>query len=372
MLLGFKTELNPNNTQRTLLAKSAGVARYAYNWGLQILITSLEHNKTQPENKIKLPTAIDLNKRFTAEVKSEKPWTYEVSKGCHNYATRHVRDALNNFFKQPEKGFPNFKKKGFHDSFTCDGSTIVGSTWVKIPNIGKVRTFEKLPALGKVKSFTISKKADKWFVSFKRETPSQPMREPIEVVGVDLGIKSLATLSNGQVIPNIKPLKAALGRLRQLSRSLSRKQKGTASYQEAKIKLGRFHSHVANIRKDYMHKLTTWLAKTFDVICLEDLNVKGMLKNPKLARAIADLGLFEFRRQLEYKCQLYGSHLVVVDRWYPSSKSCSNCGHKQDLTLADRVYKCENCGHVQDRDENAAVNLKHEGLRVLRLSLYSP
>jgi putative transposase len=371
MLLGFKTELNPNNTQRTLLAKSAGVARYAYNWGLQVLITSLEHNKAQPENKIKLPTAIDLNKRFTAEVKSEKPWTYEVSKGCHNYATRHVRDALNNFFKQPGKGFPNFKKKGFHDSFTCDGST-VGSTWVQIPNIGKVRTFEKLPALGKVKSFTISKKADKWFVSFKIETPSQPMREPIEVVGVDLGIKSLATLSNGQVIPNIKPLKAALGRLRQLSRSLSRKKKGTGSYQAAKTELGRFHWHVAKIRKDYLHKLTTWLAKTFDVICIEDLNVKGMLKNPKLARAIADLGLFEFRRQLEYKCQLYGSHLVIVDRWYPSSKSCSNCGHKQDLTLADRVYKCENCGHVQDRDENAAVNLKQEGLRVLRLSLYSP
>ncbi len=372
MLLGFKTELNPNHKQRTLLAKSAGVARYAYNWGLQVLIASLEHNKTNPENKIKLPTAIDLNKRFTAEVKSEKHWTYEVNKGCHNYATRHVRDALNNFFKQPEKGFPKFKKKGINDNFTCDGSTLVGSSWVQIPNIGKVRTFERLPTVGKVKNFTISKKADKWFVSFKIETPEQPKREPIKVVGVDLGIKSLATLSNGEVILNIRPLKTALGRLRQLSRSLSRKVKGTGAYQAAKTELGRFHLHVANIRKDYLHKLTTWLAKTFDVICIEDLNVKGMLKNHKLARAIADLGLFEFRRQLEYKCKLYGSELVIISRWYPSSRSCSNCGHKQDLTLADRVYKCENCGHVQDRDENAAVNIKNEGLRVLNLSLCSP
>jgi putative transposase len=372
MLLGFKTELNPNNKQRTLLAKSAGVSRYAYNWGLQILIETLEHNKTHLENKIKLPTAIDLNKRFSAEVKSEKPWIYEVSKGCHNYATRYVRDTLNNFFKQPDKGFPNFKKKGINDSFTCDGSTRVGSTWVQIPNIGKIRTFERLPELGKVKSFTITKKADKWFVSFKIETPQQPQREPIQAVGVDLGIKSLLNLSNGEVIPNIKPLKTALFKLKQLSGSLSRKVKGTASYQAAKTNLARFNLHVTNIRKDYLHKLTTWLAKTFDVICIEDLNIKGLMKNHKLARAIADLGWFEFRRQLEYKCKLYGSQLAIVSCWYPSSNSCSNCGLSQDLTLSDRVYKCEKCGHVQDRDENAAVNIKQEGLRILKLSLCSP
>lgn len=368
MLLGFKTELDPNNKQATKLAKSAGTARYAFNWGLAQLKEALEHNRNNPGDKIKIPSAIDLNKRFTATEKAEKSWIREVSKCTHNFAMRHVRSALDKFFKEPDKGFPKFKKKGRNDAFTIDGSVKVGLFWVQIPTIGKIRTFERLPVGTEVKNMTISRKADKWFVSFKIEIPEAETREPINSVGCDLGIKNLLTLSNGQVIPNLKPLKSALGKLRQLSRSVSRKVKGSKSREAAKLKLARFHLHVANIRKDYIHKLTTWLAKSFDVICIEDLNISGMLKNSKLSRAIADLGAYEFKRQLEYKCRLYGSHLVKVGQWFPSTKTCSNCGHVQAMKLSDRVYVCGNCNHVQDRDENAAVNIEREGLRILRLA----
>lgn len=370
MLLGFKTELKLNNKQRTLLAKSCGTARFAYNWGLSQLKDVMTFNRENPESKIKIPSSIDLHKRFCAEVKPEKPWIYEVSKCSPQYALRNVRDALDRFFKEPDKGFPKFKKKGQRDSFTVDGSLTVGDRWVSIPRIGKVKTYEPMNfGTLKPKSFTISRQADSWFVSFKIEVSETDKREPIKSVGVDLGIKELATLSNGEVIPNLKPLRRSLGQLKQLSRSVSRKVKGSKSREQAKKQLARFHKRVADLRKDYLHKLTTYLAKNFDVICIEDLNVSEMLKNRKLARAIAELGLFEFKRQLEYKTKLYGSQLVVISRWFPSSKTCFNCGHEQAMTLKDRTYVCQNCNHIEDRDLNAAKNIEVEGLRILRLAV---
>ncbi len=331
----------------------------------------MEHNRNNPESNVKIPSAIDLHKRFCAEVKPEKVWLYEVSKCSPQYALRNVRDALDRFFKEPDKGFPKFKKKGQRDSFTVDGSVNVGDRWVQVPRVGKVKTYERLNfGTLKPKSLTISRQADRWFVSFKIEIPITEKREPIKSVGVDLGIKELATLSNGEVIPNLKPLRSALGRLKQLSRSVSRKIQGSASREAAKCKLARFHKRVADLRKDCIHKLTSYLAKNFDVICIEDLNVSGMLKNRKLSRAIAELGLFEFRRQLTYKCQLHGSQLIVISRWFPSSKTCSKCQHEQSMTLTDRVYVCGNCGHTEDRDLNAAKNIEQEeGLRILRLAI---
>lgn len=370
MLLGFKTELKLNNKQQTLLAKSAGTARFAYNWGLDQLKKTMDFNRENPESKIKIPSSIDLHKLFCVEVKPEKPWIYEVSKCSPQYALRNVRDALDRFFKEPDKGFPNFKKKGQHDSFTVDGSVTVGARWVQVPRVGKIKTYEQLNfGTLKPKSLTISRQADSWFVSFKIEIPVTETREPINSVGVDLGIKELAVLSNGEIIPNLKPLRSALGLLKQLSRAVSRSFKGSASRESAKRKLARFHKRVADLRKDCLHKLTSYLAKIFDVICLEDLNVSNMMKNRKLARAIAELGLFEFRRQLTYKCQLHGSQLVVISRWFPSSKTCSNCGHEQSMSLKDRTYVCGNCGHVEDRDLNAAKNIEAEGLRILRLAV---
>lgn len=370
MLLGFKTELKLNNVQRTLLAKSCGTARFAYNWGLDQLKQALDFNRENPGSKVKIPSAIDLHKRFCAEVKPEKPWIYEVSKCSPQYALRNVRDALDRFFKEPDKGFPKFKKKGQRDSFTVDGSVTVGDRWVQVPRVGKLKCFERLNfGTLKPKSLTISRQADSWFVSFKIEVPEADKREPIISVGVDLGIKELATLSNGEVIPNLKPLRSALGQLKQLSRSVSRKVKGSKSRETAKKQLARFHKRVSDLRKNYLHRLTTYLAKNFDVICIEDLNVSGMLKNRKLSRAIAELGLFEFKRQLEYKTKLYGSQLVVISRWFPSSKTCSNCGHEQSMTLKDRTYVCGNCNHIEDRDLNAAKNIECEGLRILRLAV---
>ncbi len=180
----------------------------------------------------------------------------------------------------------------------------------------------------------------------------------MNVAGVDLGVKALATLSTGQVFENPKTYKKQLRKLQRLSRSHSRKVKGSRNKHKSKIKHAKHHARVANIRFDTLHKITNYLCKNHAIIVVEDLNVSGMMKNDKLAQAIADCGFYEFRRQLEYKCEKFGSQLIVADRWYPSSKTCSCCGHKKEkLSLSERVFDCENCGNSIDRDLNAAINL---------------
>ncbi|WP_300509346.1 RNA-guided endonuclease TnpB family protein [Crocosphaera sp.] len=179
---------------------------------------------------------------------------------------------------------------------------------------------------------------------------------------VDLGIKTLATLSNGEVFPNLKPYRKAAKKLSRLHRNLSRKVKGSKNRTKARISLASQHLKVANLRRDYLHKITSYLAKNFSSIVIEDLNVKGMLANRKLAKAISELGFYEFRRQLEYKCELYGSKLTIVDRWFPSSKTCSRCGLiKKELSLSERIYRCE-CGLEMDRDLNAAKVLANQAV----------
>jgi putative transposase len=222
---------------------------------------------------------------------------------------------------------------------------------------------ETLRFAGKIMSATISRVADRWFVSIAVETQDDshlPKAENQGVVGVDLGVKALATLSTGETIPGPKPHKALLGRRQRLSRSLSRKQKGSANRHKAKAKLARLHARIAAIRSDALHKFTTDLTRRFHTIGIEDLNVRGMMKNRHLARSIADMGFFEFRRQLAYKAAMRGGQVVVADRFYASSKTCSACGHKlDDLPLSVREWTCPSCGTVHDRDVNAAVNLKN-------------
>ncbi|NEP80099.1 MAG: IS200/IS605 family element transposase accessory protein TnpB, partial [Okeania sp. SIO3B3] len=253
---------------------------------------------------------------------------------------------------------PKFKKKGKDDSFTLDGSISVGFNHIKLPRIGWVKTFEILPDNINPKSVTISRKAGRWFLSFKVETIPQNTEKSEDVVGVDLGVKSLATLSTGEVIEGAKSYRkfeAKLSRLQYLNRH---KTKFSSNWKRASLKIARLHSKIANIRKDTLHKLTTYLAKNHSRIVIEDLNVSGMMSNHKLAKAVADMGFYEFRRQLEYKCELYGSELIVVDRWFPSSKTCSNCGNvKESLSLSERVFWCEHCGFSCDRDLNASLNL---------------
>jgi len=358
MLLSFKTELKLNSTTRTLLAKHAGTARHAYNWGLGLCKQILDNNKINPEEKIKFPTAIDLHKWLVAIVKPENPWYYEVSKCAPQYALRHLADAFKGFFSK-KRGFPRFKKKGRIDSFTLDGAITIDHKKAKVPVIGWIKTYERLPQGIKPKSVTMSRTADRWFVSFKIEVEPTVTDHIVDFVGVDLGINHLATLSTGEVFDGVKAYKNYEKKLARLTWLNRHKQTGSSNWKKAQVKIARLHRKIANKRKDTLHKITTYIAKNHGVIGIESLNVSGMLANHKLAKAIADMGFYEFRRQLQYKCQLYGGKLVVMDRFFPSSKKCANCYTvKKTLSLSERTYCCSECGIQIDRDLNAAINLE--------------
>jgi putative transposase len=367
MLLGFKTELKLNNKQRTLLAKHAGTARHAWNWGLDLTKAILNNNKTcHREEKIKFPTAIELHKWLNRLVKPDHPWYYESSKCAPQYALRQLRDAWDRCF-QKIAGAPKFKKKGRHDRFTLDGSIKVDHFKIKVPVIGWLRTYERLPQDYQPKSITISKQADRWFISFKLEVTENVTPTPLSfpliggteggVVGVDLGVLQLATLSTREVIEGAKSYRKYEKKLARMQWLNRHKVIRSNNWNSAQIKIARLHRKIANIRKDTLHKLTSQLAKKHSKIVIENLNVSGMLANRKLAKAIADMGFYEFRRQLDYKCKLYGSELIIAEQWFASSKTCSSCGQvKQVMPLSVRVFEC-NCGLNIDRDLNAAINL---------------
>ena len=226
---------------------------------------------------------------------------------------------------------------------------------------------------GKILSAKVFTKGGKWFVSVAVELDDtqKPLPKTGKSVGLDLGITDLATLSDGTKIKAPKPLKNKLKKPRRLNKSLSRKQKGSNNREKAKTKLSRLHYKIACIRKDYLHKLTTNIVKQFDMICIENLNVKGMVKNRKLARSIHDLGFYEFKRQLIYKANQWGKSIKELDRFYPSSKTCSNCGFimaKENLTLAVRHWICPSCHANHDRDINASINILNQADKVLTLS----
>jgi putative transposase len=356
MLLGFKTQLVLNNKQRTLAAQHAGVARHAYNWGLAIC-------KQAIEAKQKLPTAIDLHKRLVAEVKKANPWYYQVSKCAPQQALRNLEQALKRW-RSGQGSFPRFKRKGVRDSFYLEGNIRVSGNRIKVPIFGWLRCAELLPT-ATPKNVVISQRAGRWYISFKYEAPLLQVEQTGDVVGVDLGVNRLATCSSGEMFAlraasandNPKPYRKAQKRLVRLQRRVSRKQKGSANRKKAVMQLARAHKRVADIRLDNLHKLTSYLAKKYRVVVIEDLQVQNLLKNRSLASSIAECGLYEFRRQLEYKAQLYGCQLVAADRFYPSSQLCSRCGHQQKMPLCQRVFRCERCGLELDRDLNAALNL---------------
>lgn len=350
----IKIRLELNNGQKTYAVQHCGVARHAWNWGLALY-------KDKLEKKEKLPSVIDLHKILVKDVKSVNPWYYEVSKCSPQQALRDLDTAFGRLFKKKSK-FPRFKKKGQKDSFYLQGSIQGKGNKIKVPKFGWLRCSEELPVC-EIKNVVISRTADEWFIAFK--VPLTPVNTPkkSKTIGVDLGIKTLATLSDGEVFKNKRPYKKAKRKLKLAQRKMSKKfikgaKKQSNNYKKAAAKVAKIHQRVANVRKDSIHKLTTYLSKNHAEIVIEDLNIKGMSKNRRLASAILDGGFFEFRRQLTYKCSWYGSKLTVVDRFFPSSKTCSSCGEvKATLKLSERIFKCGACGFKEDRDLNAAINL---------------
>jgi putative transposase len=361
VLIAHKIALDPNNVQATYFARAAGTARFAYNWALAqwpLQYESCKLDTTRPK-----PSQMALRRQLNAIKPEQFPRMLEVTKSAPQMAIIQLGQAFKNFFAGRAK-YPTFRKKGLHDRFSLTNDQFsIDDSRIRIPNLGWVRMRETLRLTGKIMSATVCRVTDKWFVRVTVDTPERlPSTEAKNqgAVGVDLGVSALATLSTGEVITGPKAHKALLCRLQRLSRGLSRKAKGSENRKKAKAKMARLHARISNIRKDALHQLTTALARRFHTIDIEDLNVRGMVQNRHLSRAVSDMGSFEFRRQLECKAAQRGGMIVVADRWYPSSKTCSTCGHKREvLPLSVRDWACPACGSMHDRDVNAAINLKN-------------
>jgi putative transposase len=355
----YRYELKPNNRERTLLAKHAGTARFAWNWALARRIERFERN----EGKEKFTSAIAEHRAWNVWKQEHAPWTYEVSKCAPQESFRDLDTAFKAFWRGRKEGkpvgFPKFKKKGIHDAFRMTGSIKANGETVQLPRLGTIRVKETTAVKGTILSATVSREADRWYVSFtvaRERADPQPVHG--EIVGIDVGLTSFAVLSNGETIEAPKPLQRSLKQLQRRAKQHSRKQRGSKNRRKSALSLARLHRQVRNQRMDFLHQTTTRLAKTKSVIVVEDLNVRGMVRNRHLARHIADVGWGQFRRMLKYKSRWYGSTLIVAPQWYPSSKRCADCGHRvTSLPLSMREWMCPICGVIHDRDLNAARNL---------------
>ena len=353
------------------MAKSVGASRYVYNWGLA-------ESVRQYELTGKRPRLGDLRAQLVALKQSEAPWLYEVSAHIGQSALKDLNVAFERFFKGlkgegPKAGYPRFKRKGERDSARLY-EVMLEEQHLRMPHIGRVRLKETCAERcfeGRVLSATISRRADRWFVSLCVEREREivllrPVTTSSDVVGVDLGLRNAAAIHDGtdtHVVEPRRALRKNLAKLRRLDRRLARKQKGSRNREKAKLRRARLHYRIACQRQDHLHQLSSSLARTKSVIVLEDLHVRGMQQNKRLALSISDASMGELRRQLTYKSEWYGSTLIVADRFFPSSKLCSACGVIKDtLSVSERVFDCDACGVSLDRDENAAINLRRLGL----------
>jgi putative transposase len=373
----YRFALDPAPVQERALRSHAGASRFAWNWGLAKCIERYEAEG-------KWYSGAELHKLWNAEKKVDPSltWWAENSKCAYQESFRNLDRALKDFVKSKtgqrkgkRLGFPRFKKRGkARDSFRfAAGVMRCAGTTVTLPRLGTVKTHEDTGKLAskiadgtaRILSATVTRTAQRWFVSFtvevERDVPGSHAR-PGSAVGIDLGVKALLTGvdDRGRVIEVVgpKPLRASLRRLRRASRAHSRKERGSARRRKASARLARIHAKATNVREDVLHKATAQLAARYETVVVEDLNVTGMISNRKLARAVSDQGFGAARRMLGYKTEREGGTLLVADRWYPSSKTCSNCGSvKATLTLKNRVFACDHCGHTEDRDVNAVRNL---------------
>lgn len=380
----YKLELEPTNKQRSNLFRFAGTSRWAWNWGLADR-NSRYRNNTGDD---RYTTAINQNKEIVRLKHSSHHWLREVSKTVPQDALRDLDKAFKNYFKGIH-GFPKFKKRGVHDSFRLTSTVRIykngfhrrcrkaknhgcsrscsekfTAPCIQLPRLGKIRIKEvpDLNGTSKISSATVSRHADRWFVSL---TVTEEIDENIpegKCVGVDAGLTHSFITSDTMKYDNPRFLRSKLRKLRKLNKELHRRVKGSRNRARSRDRIAKLHYKITNLRSDYLHQITSYLAKSYKIVVIEDLNVRGMIKNKKLSLSIADVGWGEFRRQLQYKCDWYGSTLVVAPRFFPSSKLCSNCECvKKDLSLAMRVYNCDHCRISIDRDVNAALNLKKYG-----------
>ena len=356
------------------MASHAGAARFAYNAGLAHVKESLDNGEPPEWSHYGLLRWWNANKDALAVNRDTGVvWWSQNSKESYSMGLRDLAQGFSNWSKSRKGqrkgkrvGFPRFKSKNttmrfaYSTGFTAPKAS--DPYGLKLPRIGRVHCMENAYRLVNGARFiriTVSRRAGCWYASLTVER--EPVAKPAPkggVVGVDLGVKNLATLSDGTVIPNPRALGASLKTLRKAQQALSRKVKGSVRREKARERVARLHARVADVRADAINKATTMIAETYSVVCVEDLNVAGMVKNRHLARSVSDAALGEFRRQLEYKTTRTGAVLRVVDRWFPSSKTCSNCGVvKAKLSLSERTFNCDACGLSIDRDVNAAINI---------------
>lgn len=359
----FEVKIYPNQEQIQLIEKTFGCVRYVYNFMLNL------KQKLYSFYKINL-TYYDMCIILT-ELKKQKPWLYEVDAVALQQCLKDLDTSYQRFFGCIS-GFPNFKSKRDKNSYRTNNKLKFDqdNKMIRIPKVGwiKFRDKSNFNGLKKIYNITISKTpSGKYFANISAEVDIPAFAKTKKRCGVDLGLKDFCILNDGTKFENPKFLVNNEKRLRLLQKSLSRKVYGSKNYEKARIKLAKFHEYIANCRKDYLHKISIFLVKEYDVICAETLQVKNMIKNHKLAKAIQDVGWSEFCRQLEYKCFWYDKKFVQIDTYFASSQLCSNCGYKnsdiKDTKIREWDY--QECGSHHDRDINAATNILNEGLKLL-------